>query len=51
MNGTIEELLEIDGINSASYEDGRDFFNVTLKLSYNLDKINNEKLGQIIKEL
>lgn len=51
MNGTIEELLEIDGINSASYEDGRDFFNVTLKLSYNPDKINNEKLGQIIKEL
>ena len=51
MNGTIEELLEIDGINSASYEDGRDFFNVTLKLGYNPDKINNEKLEQIIKEL
>ncbi len=51
MNRTIEELLEIDGINSASYEDGRDFFNVTLKLSYNPDKINNEKLEQIIKEL
>lgn len=51
MNGTIEELLEIDGINSASYEDGKDFFNVTLKLSYNPDKINNEKLEQIIKEL
>jgi hypothetical protein len=51
MKGTIEELLEIDGINSASYEDGKDFFNVTLKLSYNPDKINNEKLEQIIKEL
>lgn len=51
MNGTIEELLEIDGINSASYENGKDFFNVTLKLSYNPDKISNEKLGQIIKEL
>ena len=51
MNGRIQELLEIDGINSASYEDGRDFFNVTLKLSYNPDKINNEKLEQIIKEL
>ena len=51
MNGRIQELLEIDGINSASYEDGRDFFNVTLKLSYNPDKINNEKLEEIIKEL
>lgn len=51
MKGTIEELLEIDGINSASYEDGKDFFNVTLKLGYNPDKISNEKLGQIIKEL
>lgn len=51
MKGIIEELLEIDGINSASYEDGKDFFNVTLKLSYNPDKICNEKLEQIIKEL
>ena len=51
MNGTIEELLEIDGINSASYDEGEAFFDATLKLSYNPDKINNEKLGQIVKEL
>ena len=51
MNGRIQELLEIDGINSASYDEGEAFFDATLKLSYNPDKINNEKLGQIIKEL
>lgn len=51
MNGKIQKLLEIDGINSASYDEGEAFFNVILKLVYNPDKINNEKLRQIINDL
>lgn len=51
MEGNIENLLQIDGIGSFSYNQDNDYINVSAKLGYNPDKISKEKLKEIEESL
>lgn len=51
MEGNIENLLQIDGIGSFSYNQDTNYINVSAKLGYNPDKISKEKLKEIEESL
>lgn len=51
MEGNIENLLQLDGIGSFSYNQDNDYINVSAKLGYNPDKISKEKLKEIEESL
>lgn len=51
MEGNIENLLQIDGIGSFSYNQDTNYINVSTKLGYNPDKISKEKLKEIEENL
>ncbi len=51
MEGNIENLLQIDGIGSFSYNQDTNYINVPAKLGYNPDKISKEKLKEIEESL
>ena len=51
MEGNIENLLQIDGIGSFSYNEDTNYINVPAKLGYNPDKISEEKLKEIEESL
>ncbi len=51
MEGNIENLLQIDGIGSFSYNQDTDYIDVSAKLGYNPDKISKEKLKEIEESL
>lgn len=51
MEGNIENLLQIAGIGSFSYNQDTDYMNVHAKFGYNPDKISKEKLKEIEESL
>ncbi len=51
MEGNIENLLQLDGIGTFSYNQDTDYINVSAKLGYNPDKISKEKLKEIEESL
>ena len=51
MKGNIENLLQLDGIGTFSYNQDTDYINVSAKLGYNPDKISKEKLKEIEESL
>lgn len=51
MEGNIENLLQLDGIGSFSYNQDTNYFNVSAKLGYNPNKISKEKLKEIEESL
>lgn len=51
MEGNIENLLQIDGIGSFSYNEDTNYINVPAKIGYNPDKISKEKLKEIEESL
>ena len=51
MEGNVENLLQLDGIGTFSYNQDTDYINVSAKLGYNPDKISKEKLKEIEESL
>lgn len=51
MEGNIENLLQIDGIGSFSYNQDTNYINIPAKLGYNPNKISEEKLKEIEESL
>ncbi len=47
MEGSVEKLLQIDGIGSFSFDQDTNYLNIPAKLGYNPDKISKEKLKEI----